>query len=101
MCPYTHSFIYPLDKFPFFPYNKRVTGHKAIFRYFFQLKDMSAITKVKNYFVEAYAELRKVTWPTQKQTKNYSLVVIGISLGLAAFFGVLDYIFNIIVGWIV
>ncbi|MCB9798730.1 preprotein translocase subunit SecE [Candidatus Nomurabacteria bacterium] len=62
---------------------------------------MSAITKVKNYFVEAYAELRKVTWPTQKQTKNYSLVVIGISLGLAAFFGVLDYIFNIIVGWIV
>lgn len=56
---------------------------------------------MKNYFVEAYAELRKVTWPSNKQTQIYSIVVIGITLGLAAFFGVLDYIFNYIVGLVV
>lgn len=62
---------------------------------------MSALVKMKNYFVEAYAELRKVTWPSNKQTQIYSIVVIGITLGLAAFFGVLDYIFNYIVGLVV
>ncbi len=48
-----------------------------------------------NYFRESLAELKKVSWPTKKQTTNYSLVVIGISIGLAVFLGVLDYVFNL------
>lgn len=46
------------------------------------------------YLKEAYGELRKVTWPTKKQTVNYSLIVIGMSLAVAAFFGLLDFAFN-------
>lgn len=38
--------------------------------------------------------MKRVTWPTKDQTVNYSLVVIGLSLGLAAFFAFLDYFFN-------
>ena len=53
---------------------------------------MSAFT---NYFRESFAELKKVSWPTKNQTINYSLVVIGISLGLAIFLGVLDYVLNL------
>jgi len=52
------------------------------------------IQKIKNYFIGSYAEMKKVTWPSKKQTTNYSLVVIGLSLGVAVFFSVLDYIFN-------
>ncbi len=50
---------------------------------------------IKNYFLGSYAELKKVTWPTKEQTINYSLLVIGLSVGMAVFFAVLDYIFNL------
>lgn len=58
----------------------------------------STINKLKDYFRGAYSELRKVTWPTRKQVINYSIVVIAMSLGVAIFFGVLDYIFNLGLG---
>jgi preprotein translocase subunit SecE len=56
---------------------------------------MAALKKFTNYFKEAYAEMRKVVWPTKKQTISYSIIVIALTLGVAIFFGVLDYIFNI------
>lgn len=56
---------------------------------------MNIVTPVKNYFVGSYAEMKKVTWPTKQQTINYSLLVIGLSIGMAVFFAVLDYIFNL------
>lgn len=50
--------------------------------------------KITNYFKTSYAEMKKVSWPTKKQTFNYSVVVIGLSVGFALFFVVLDYVFN-------
>lgn len=52
------------------------------------------IEKIKNYFLGSYAEMKKVTWPTKNQTINYSLVVISLSLAVAFFFGIMDYILN-------
>ncbi len=49
---------------------------------------------IKNYFVGAYQEMKKVAWPTKSQTTNYSVMVIALSVGMALFFGLLDYIFN-------
>ena len=40
-------------------------------------------------------ELKKVVWPSRKEATNHTLLVIGISLGVAIFFGILDYIFTI------
>ncbi|MFA5184636.1 MAG: preprotein translocase subunit SecE [Patescibacteria group bacterium] len=51
------------------------------------------MNKLTAYFQESLAEMKKVTWPTKKETYNYTLLVIGISLGVAIFLGVLDYIF--------
>ena len=56
---------------------------------------MNFVISIKNYLLEAYAEMRKVTWPTKQQTINYSLLVFGLSLGLALFFAALDYVFNL------
>ena len=56
---------------------------------------MSIVNSAKNYFVSSYAEMKKVSWPTKKQTLNYSLLVIGFSLGMAAFLGILDYFFSL------
>lgn len=55
---------------------------------------MNIVTSIKNYFIGSYAEMKKVSWPTKKQTTNYSLLVIGMSIGVAITFAILDYIFN-------
>lgn len=43
-----------------------------------------------NYFKASLAEMKQVTWPTKKETYNYALLVIGISLALMVFLGLLD-----------
>lgn len=53
------------------------------------------IEKMIQYFKDSYAEMKKVTWPTKKQTINYSVLVIAMSIGMAVFFSVLDYVFNL------
>ncbi|MFZ2154016.1 MAG: preprotein translocase subunit SecE [Candidatus Moraniibacteriota bacterium] len=47
-----------------------------------------------NFIVDAKAELLKVNWPTKKQTLNYTLIIIGVSLVVALFLGGLDYLFS-------
>jgi len=42
------------------------------------------------YFKESYEELKKVSWPTRKDTVRDTLIVIGVSLAVAAFLGILD-----------
>ena len=54
----------------------------------------SFMDKLINYLKGAIAEIRKVTWPTRKETYNYTLLVIGVSLAMAAFLGGLDYLFS-------
>jgi preprotein translocase subunit SecE len=53
------------------------------------------MNKLIQYLKEAYAEMKKVIWPTKKQTKEYTIIVIIMSIGVAIFFGVLDHVFNI------
>lgn len=43
-----------------------------------------------NYFKASLTEMKQVTWPTKKETYNYTLLVIGISLALMVFLGLLD-----------
>ena len=50
--------------------------------------------KLIAYFQEAFHELKKITWPTKKETANYTILVLAVSAGLAAFLGGLDFLFN-------
>ena len=52
------------------------------------------MSKLVNYIKASFEEMKKVTWPTKKETRNYTYLVIGVSLGVAAFLGVLDFIFT-------
>lgn len=52
------------------------------------------MNKLISYIKESAAEMKKVTWPTKKETYNYTLLVIGISIGVALFLGLLDAIFT-------
>lgn len=53
------------------------------------------MNKLITYLRDSVGEMRKVTWPTKKQVINYSIVVITMSLGVAIFFGILDYVLNL------
>jgi preprotein translocase subunit SecE len=53
----------------------------------------SNMNKLTAYLKGAIEEMKKVTWPTRKETRNYTYLVIGVSLGIAAFLGALDYVF--------
>lgn len=50
--------------------------------------------KVVEFFKETKKEMRHVNWPTRKQTMNFTIVVIIISLLVAYFLGLFDFIFT-------
>ena len=50
-----------------------------------------------NYLKEVRTEMRHVSWPTRRQTIAYTVAVIVVSLGVAAYLGALDYLFTIVV----
>jgi len=52
------------------------------------------MNKIITYLQESVEELKKVTWPTKKETYNYTLLVVIISLSIATFLGGIDFIFN-------
>ncbi len=49
-----------------------------------------------NYIKDVRGELKHVSWPTRAQVIAYSLVVIGLSLAVAVYLGLLDYLFSAI-----
>ena len=49
--------------------------------------------KIKNFLKEVLVESKKIDWPTRKEAFNYTLLVLGISFGVAVFLGFLDFIF--------
>lgn len=46
-----------------------------------------------NHLREVKIELKKVNWPTKKETLRLTLIVVGVSLATALFLGALDFIF--------
>lgn len=43
------------------------------------------------YVKESREELRKVAWPSRKVVIQDTIIVVAVSLVMAAFFGVVDY----------
>ena len=55
----------------------------------------SLISGLFQYFRDAKSKVGKVTWPSKKDTMKYSILVIAISVIIAAFFGGLDWVLNL------
>lgn len=51
--------------------------------------------KLVRYLKESREELRKVIWPARRETIKHTLLVIGISVALAIFLGVMDFFLNL------
>ena len=55
------------------------------------------MNKLTTYIKESVKKKKKVTWPTKKETYHYTLLIIGISLSMALFIGLLDYGFSTVI----
>jgi len=56
--------------------------------------------KIKSYFYEVKAELKKVTWPEKRTLKVSTFVIIIFMIIMAIYFGIVDIIFAKIVSLI-
>lgn len=61
----------------------------------------SFFARMKDYFKGVGSELKKVVWPTKKETYKYTLVVIAVCAAFALLFWVLDTGFLALLGLIV
>lgn len=52
------------------------------------------MSKVSSYINEVIREIKKVTWPSRKQTQDMTLLVIGVSVVVGLYIGALDFIFQ-------
>jgi preprotein translocase SecE subunit len=50
--------------------------------------------QIVNFVRDVRAELRKVAWPTQRETINLTVVVIALSVAMGIFLGGVDFIFQ-------
>ncbi len=55
---------------------------------------MSNAHKLIQYIKDSREELKHVTWPTKIEVRRHTILVIAVSLGVAAFLGMIDYILN-------
>jgi len=55
---------------------------------------MSIFHKIITFLKESKVELKRVTWPSKKETVKFTLIVIGFSIAMAIFLGTLDFIFT-------
>lgn len=59
------------------------------------------MNKIAAYFAGAQQEFKLIKWPTAAETRNLTIVVIAVSIGLAIFLGIFDYLFTYGLGKIV
>ncbi|MFH1002155.1 MAG: preprotein translocase subunit SecE [bacterium] len=58
------------------------------------MKLKNIFNKINNFIKEATAELRKVIWPTKKDLKNSTIVVISTIIIASIFIGLIDIFFT-------
>jgi len=49
---------------------------------------------VVRYFKDTRAELRKVSWPSREEAVNLTIIVMTVTIAMAAFLGVVDFLFS-------
>jgi preprotein translocase subunit SecE len=49
---------------------------------------------IVNFVRDVRSELRKVAWPSQRETVNLTVVVIALSVAMGLFLGGVDFIFQ-------
>jgi preprotein translocase subunit SecE len=52
---------------------------------------------IVGYVKETRAEIRKVSWPNREQATKLTLIVLAVTVAMAAFLGTIDLIFSVLI----
>ena len=55
---------------------------------------------IGKFYRETASELRKVAWPSANQTRDLTLAVLALSIGVGLFLGAFDFIFQELFRWL-
>ncbi|MDO8663220.1 MAG: preprotein translocase subunit SecE [Candidatus Wildermuthbacteria bacterium] len=55
---------------------------------------MNIVAKIPTFLKEVRMEIKKVDWPTRKETIKYTMVVILVCFSVAIFLGGIDFFFG-------
>ncbi len=55
--------------------------------------------KIISFLKDVKAEMKNVTWPTRQQAIYSTIAVLVISIGVAYFSGLFDYLFSLALKW--
>ncbi len=58
---------------------------------------MKITQKINVFFKEVWVELKRVNWLSKKDVLRYTLIVLAVTIIVAAFLGGLDFIFTEII----
>ena len=58
---------------------------------------MTLTQKINIFFKEVWVEMKRVSWLSQRDIIRYTLIVLGVTIAVAAFLGGLDFIFSEII----
>ena len=63
-------------------------------------KKRGIFARMKNYFAEVRAEMRRVTWPTRQELINASLIVVAALVFFGVYIAIIDNVIVIPLDWI-
>ncbi len=55
---------------------------------------MNFVAKTQTFFKEVYVELRKTNWLSRQEVLRYTLIVLAVTIVVAAILGGLDFVFS-------
>ena len=54
------------------------------------------MSRIQRFVQEAWQELKKVNWPTPKQARNLTVLVLAVSAAVSVYISIFDYVFGVI-----
>ncbi len=58
------------------------------------------IGRIRQYFIESWSELKKVTWPTREHVRNLTILVFVISAIFGVYIGFFDLVWRTVLVFI-
>ena len=58
------------------------------------------IGRIRQYFIESWSELKKVTWPSREHVRNLTILVFVISAVFGVYIGFFDLVWRTVLRFI-
>ncbi len=55
---------------------------------------MAITDRIKNYYQDTRAELKRVVWPTRQEALRLTLLVVAVTVALGVALGIVDFMFE-------